>query len=69
MITEHLVNKCQVRSFPFSCDHLLTNKVAPFLLFVCYLADLLTLYFPPDSNDPGLVDVYDNQCHVWVLGV
>lgn len=26
-------------------------------------------FFPSDTDDSGLVDVYDNQCHVWVPGI
>lgn len=53
------------------------------MFFLWSLADLLPLHsvlllplifplgsvFSSDSYDPGLVDVYDNQCHVWVPGI
>lgn len=38
--------------------------LCPLTVFVLFFS-----FFPSDTDDSGLVDVYDNQCHVWVPGI
>lgn len=41
-----------------------TETRLPLIVFALFLS-----FFPSDTDDSGLVDVYDNQCHVWVPGI